>query len=198
MIVCLGDSITYGQLLEPELAWPALVEGYDLWPAAVPGDTTRLGLERFPKEVQAPQPEAVILQFGHNDANRWLTDKSLPRVQKKAFKANLEEMIIRCKRFRITPFLCTLTPTFKSQRYADDCKGYDETIRMVAESKDVRLIDVRLAFFRHPTGSKSLLLPDMLHLNADGQAVFANTVKKALDDWKAEDALDEEETEEEE
>lgn len=186
MIVCIGDSITFGQLLEPELAWPALIKEYDLWPAAVPGDNTRQMLERFPKDVQATSPEAVIIQVGHNDANRWLTDKSLPRVQRKAFKANLEEMIIRANRFKITPFLCTLTPTFKTQKYADDVKGYDETLRMVADSKGVRIIDARLAFFRCPTGSKSLLLPDLLHLNADGQQVFADTVKKALDDWRAE------------
>lgn len=187
MIVCIGDSITYGQLLETELAWPALVKGYDLCPAAVPGDTTRLGLERFPKEVQDLEPEAVIIQLGHNDANRWVTDKNMTRVTRKGFKANLEEMIIRSRKFKIEPFLCTLTPVFKTQKFADDVKGYDETLRMVAVSKGVRLIDVRLAFFRCPTGSKTLLLPDMLHLNADGQQVFANTVQKALDDWKAEE-----------
>lgn len=185
MIVCIGDSITYGQLLETELAWPALIKEYDLWPAAVPGDTTRLALERFPKDVQQLAPEAVIIQFGHNDANRWETDKNMTRVTRKAFRANLEEMIIRARKFKIEPFLCTLTPTFRTQKLADDVKGYDETIRLVAESKHVRLIDVRLAFFRYPMGSKALLLPDMLHLNADGQQVFADTVKKSLDEWKA-------------
>jgi len=187
MIVCIGDSITYGQLLEPELAWPSLLPDHDLLAFGVPGDTTRLMLERFPSDVQSYPAEAVIIQVGHNDANRWETDRKLVRVQKRAFKANLEEMIIRSRRFKMVPFLCTLTPTFKTQKYSDDCKGYDDTLRIVAESKNVRLVDARLEFFRWPHGSKALLLPDMLHLNADGQQVFANAVKKAVDAWKAEE-----------
>ena len=95
MIVAIGDSITAGQGLHPASAWPYRVPGYEgrILAHGVPGDTTRLGLERFPKDVQAYEPEAVIIQFGHNDANRWETDRGLPRVSPDAFHANLHEMV---------------------------------------------------------------------------------------------------------
>ena len=68
MIVCIGDSITFGQhLADPNKAWPRLIRGYRVVPNARPGDTTRLGLERFPKDVQEWLPSHVVIQFGHND-----------------------------------------------------------------------------------------------------------------------------------
>lgn len=177
MIVCIGDSITYGQFLpERSKAWPYLLFGWEVLAAGVSGDTTRLGLERFPRDVQAHQPTAVVIQFGHNDANRWETDHGLQRVSDRAFMANLEEMVDRCRTFEAEPFLCSLTPSYRSDLHASDTYAYDQIIREVARVNIVPLIDVRLAFAK-----REYLMEDGLHLTELGHRVYAEVVQQALD-----------------
>jgi lysophospholipase L1-like esterase len=97
-LVCCGDSITYGQNVRASEAWPAVLErltGHDVRNAGVCGDTTRLGLERFPRDVQIHKPDVVVIQFGHNDANCWETDNGLSRVSAQAYAANIIEMAER-------------------------------------------------------------------------------------------------------
>lgn len=183
-IVCLGDSITFGQYLT-HVAWPKLVVGHSLINAGISNETTRNGLERFPRDVQEVGPKAVILQFGLNDCNRWETDRGLPRVSPAAFVANLEEMVQRCRVFSIRPFLCTLTPTRKTGRHSADAEEYDAALRGVAARMNVELIDVRTAFeaWQDPADTEwaDLVLPDGVHLNEVGHRVFATTVQRTLD-----------------
>lgn len=180
MIVVIGDSITYGQHLDPTQAWPRLLPGDPVLSRGVPGDTTRLGLERFPKDVQEFGPTQVILQFGHNDANRWDTDRGLQRVSPRAFSANLEEMVERCRTFRARPFLCTLTPSRRSEQHAADVARYDRLLRRVADDEGVTIIDVRDVFLRHPE-IDDLIMDDGLHLTARGHEVYAEEVQRVLD-----------------
>lgn len=183
-IVAIGDSITYGQHLEFPLsrAWPLLLDHRNtvIASAGVPGDTTRLGLERFPAHVQSQNPDVVIIQFGHNDANRWETDRGLPRVSDRAFMANLEEMIDRCRAFDAKPLLLTLTPSRRSDQHAADVMMYDNIIRQVAQTSMVPLADVRMAFLGYGD-YRDLLLDDGLHLNELGHVIYAQIVQKALD-----------------
>ena len=179
MIVAIGDSITAGQHLHPSSAWPYRVAGYTIRAFGVPGDTTRLALERFPKEVQQSDPTIVIIQFGHNDANRWETDRGVNRVSPGAFKANLIEMVDRTRKFDAEPMLCSLTQTHRSMQLAEDVVHYDQIVRRVADDEGVRLIDVRAAFdWNDP---HLTLMADGLHLTEHGHQVYADTVQKALD-----------------
>lgn len=178
MIVCIGDSITFGQhLIDDRKAWPWLVEG-TVSSRGVPGDTTRLGLERFPRDVQAECPAVCIIQFGHNDCNRWETDRGLYRVSPRAYKANLEEMVERARTFGAVPLLCTLTPSYRSDTHALDVQRYDSLLRRVADEEAVRLIDVRVAF----ADDRSLVMEDGLHLTEAGHRVYAETAQKVLDE----------------
>jgi lysophospholipase L1-like esterase len=183
MIVCIGDSITYGQHLDNvTLAWPYLLPaGKVSLIAGVPGDTTRLALERFPEDVQDFCPATVIIQFGHNDANRWQTDHGLQRVSPRAFRANLEEMIERCRAFGSRPLLCTLTPSRRSAQHAEDVARYDRLIRRVADEEGVTLIDVRSAFLPDMETEPPLLMEDGLHLTEVGHRVYAGIVQQVLE-----------------
>jgi len=181
VIVCCGDSITAGQYLpEGEKSWPALVTGHELIAAGVPSDTTRLGIERFPRDVQERLPQGVIIQFGHNDCNRWDTDRGLPRVSLKAYTANLEEMVQRCRTFGAQPFLCTLTESERSERHATDVRLYSIHLHALALRLDVPLIDAR---YRLGFSSRTLLMEDGLHLNQEGHRLYALAVQEVLDEW---------------
>ena len=174
-LVCIGDSITAGQFLEPAEAWPALLNtSHEVFSRAVPGDTTRMGLERFPRDVQRMEPGIVVIQFGHNDANRWDTDRGLPRVSELAFMANLIEMADRVRTFGAEPYVCSLTPSRRCVQHADDVDRYDQLVRKVSHEVGVRLIDVRAAF------EEGWLMDDGLHLTAAGQRGYAATVERAL------------------
>lgn len=97
-VIAIGDSCCYGQNVRADQAWPAVLArltGWDVRNEGVCGDTTRLGLERFPKAVQLHKPDAVVIQYGHNDANIWETDNGLPRVSAEGYLANIIEMVDR-------------------------------------------------------------------------------------------------------
>ena len=105
-LIALGDSVTYGQGVRSSEAWPAVLERItrsrvnprkrcDVRNAGVCGDTTRLGLARFPKDVQLHRPDVVCIQFGLNDANVWQSDEGVPRVSCSAYVSNVLEMATR-------------------------------------------------------------------------------------------------------
>lgn len=178
-IVCIGDSITAGQHLAPgEKAWPALIHGHKVIARGVNGDTTRLMLERFPADVQEQAPDVVIIQAGHNDCNRWASDRWLPRVSLEAFAANLREMFSRCRAFDAEPIVCTPTPTRRGIAYEQDLCDYAGTVRLAAHECGVQLVDTSFAF--HTRKLDRVLLADGLHLSAEGHQLYAACVADAL------------------
>src|ERR1044072_1891775 len=108
-VVHMGDSITEGQYIDPSVRWTSLIArrlaerfGEDRFVSVnsgISGETTRLGLERYPRDVQERQTGLLTIQFGLNDCNCWETDHGVPRVSEAAFTANLIEMIERGRVF---------------------------------------------------------------------------------------------------
>ena len=102
-VVCVGDSITFGEHVTSDRRWTTLMAlarpEWNVLNRGVNGETTRDGLLRFPMDVQAPRPDVTVIQFGHNDANTWACDNGLPRVSDQSYVANLREMAIRAKHF---------------------------------------------------------------------------------------------------
>jgi lysophospholipase L1-like esterase len=196
--VFFGDSITAGQYVSPGHHWTTLLRArlgdLEMTPvrysvAAVSGDTTRQGLERFPAEVQSVRPHVMTIQFGLNDCNRWQTDEGLPRVSELAFEANLLEMIGRARRFGTTQvILCTTHPTLRTTTFEDgatyeDCRRrYNEIVRRVAHDADVLLYDIEASFAPLEPRLAELLMepPDVLHLSAAGHAVYADLLEPVL------------------
>lgn len=195
-----GDSITAGQYVSPSLHWTTLLRERlsDLESthvlfsvAAVSGETTRQGLERFPTEVQSVRPHVMTVQFGLNDCNRWQTDEGLSRVSELAFAANLLEIIGRARRFGTTQvILCTTHPTLRTTTFEDgatyeDCRRrYNEIVRRVAHDADVLLYDFEAAFAPLEPRLAELLMepPDVLHLSAAGHVVYADLLEPVLRD----------------
>ena len=175
-VVCVGDSITFGQHLPPDvLPWPARMgaEG-----RGVCGETSRQALERFPRDVQDDPADVTVLQFGHNDANRWASDGGLPRVSLEAFRANLAEMILRCRAFDTPPVLCSITPTRKTREFDRDVHYYSAEVSRVAHSLKVPLVDVRQAFVDGDLDE--LLMDDGIHLTEAGHDLYAATVSAVV------------------
>lgn len=79
VLVCFGDSLTAGAGIDPDQAYPALLqqlldrEGYHykVVNAGVSGNTTKDGLERL-NQVMQQHPQVVVVEFGGNDGLRGL------------------------------------------------------------------------------------------------------------------------------
>jgi lysophospholipase L1-like esterase len=196
-LVHMGDSITYGQYIDSSVRWTTLVEARlraafspDLELVSlnrgISGETTRIGLERFPGDVQEARPDVMTLQFGLNDCNCWQTDEGLPRVSERAFTANLTEMVTRARRFGAREIvMATNHRTLRRDRlpsgevYEDANARYSELLRQVAAETGCTLRDIRAVFEPFSDDELERLLlpsPDLLHLSEEGNAVYADAI----------------------
>ena len=202
-VVYMGDSITEGQYVQPELRWTDIVSSslnrkflpspinLMLLNQGVSGETTRQGLERFARSVQAHQPEVIILQFGLNDCNCWVSDRGLPRVSLTAFRENLKEMIDRARVFGAREIiLSTNHPTLRrkvllsGESLEDSRRRYNDVVREIAAEKAVTLCDIDVAFGSLGDRELEALLlpyPDHLHLSPEGHLKYAATIQPHIE-----------------
>jgi acyl-CoA thioesterase-1 len=197
-VVFMGDSVTFGQHVDPSVRWMGLIDdrltrrylptaiNLRFLNSGVSGETTRQGLERFPRDVQNHYPEVLALQFGFNDCNCWVTDRGLPRVSEAAYRENLIEMIARARCFEVQQIiLSTHYPTMREKLLP--CgeslevrrRRYDQIVREVAKSEAVTLCDIETAFPRVTDPELSQLLlpyPDQLHLSPKGHRRYADQI----------------------
>ncbi len=196
-VVFMGDSITEGQYVHHSLRWTERLVRYirtqvesqeidcdalHFFNRGISGETTRQGLERFPRDVQVLQPDVMTLQFGLNDCNCWDTDRGLPRVSEAAYRANLIEMIDRARAFGARQIiLSTNHPTLRfrilaSRRSLEEHRmRYNEIVREVAVETKVSLCDMELVFSDVKKDELVKLLlpePDVLHLSEAGHQKY--------------------------
>jgi lysophospholipase L1-like esterase len=198
-IVFMGDSITEGQYVVPELRWTDLVaarvrrefESSDsdlhfFYNRGISGETTRQALERFPRDVQNTHPDVMTLQFGLNDCNRWDTDRGLARVSELAYRANLVEMIDRARRFGTRQIILSTNHRTLRNKILANSKTleenrviYNEIVREVARETEVTLCDIEKDFVHFtPEQLRENLLPepDVLHLSPLGHEYYAGLI----------------------
>lgn len=208
-IVAFGDSTTAvrGELrVYPTSLQQAGVEQNWHWHvvnAGVGGNHTDNARGRFETDVLHQNPTAVIIQFGINDAaiDVWKTPPATePRVSIERFEKNLQYFIdalrkTNCDVILMTPNPLTWTDKLRDKYgkppyKADDPDGfnvmlskYAESVRRIAKSKHVTLIDVEKHFREHAAAeNQSLddLLIDGMHPNEKGHRIIASQLLRAL------------------
>lgn len=192
-----GDSICFGQGISIHKGWVPKISGLlerlgkslecniSVTNVSINGNTTRQALERMPYDIQSHEFDAILIQFGMNDCNYWLSDKGLPRVSKSAFEANLHEIIDRALNFGAKIiFLNTNHPTTKNDifpntniSYQESNFAYNKIIRKVAQDrKEVTLNDIENHVFTKNSETKNTiskyLLSDKLHLSIEGHELY--------------------------
>jgi acyl-CoA thioesterase-1 len=201
-LVFFGDSIFFGQYISSHLTWVSRI-GAELHREAGPreimvsnssvnGNTTRLALERIGNDLQLYRPDVVLIQFGLNDCNCWLSDEGHPRVSIRAYSANLHEIIDRARLFGAGMVLLATNHLTQphgplERKQAANAKGtyrarireYNEVTRRVAESSGSSLIDVEKAWIDGPEKAgrgEAMLAPDGLHLSLEGHDFYFQVV----------------------
>ena len=207
-----GDSICVGQGISIHAGWVTRIAwaldklarqcSVDLvvTNASSNGSTTRQALERMPYEVQAHGVDILIIQFGLNDCNYWVSDSGLPRVSPNCFVANLHEILARGRRFGARHiFLNNNHPTTRdcevmsntSLTFERSNRQYNQLVRDVAAaySEIVTLNDIERSFHDVTNGDRGsladLLLCDGLHLSRHGHDVYYETVYGNLEAYVA-------------
>lgn len=176
-IVFLGDSLTAGYGLDPEQAFPKLVEaelrqeGVDatVVNAGVSGDTTAGGLRRLNWIMRQPV-DTLFIALGANDALRGRSVEAardnLRKIIQIARAAHPEARIILAG---------MLAPPNMGPEYR---KSFAEIYPELAKSEDIELMPFLL---EGVAGNPALNLPDGIHPNAEGHRRIARQVTELLD-----------------
>lgn len=191
-----GDSISFGQDISVDLTWVNKMaqqlhqqygnERITVINTSINGNTTRMALERMPYDIQSHEVDVLLVGFGMNDCNYWVTDKGMPRVSPNAFKANLQEIIDRA--FHFGSKQVVLRTNHPSPRkdymintnitYGESNRMYNGIIREVArDNPQVIFVDIEKEFEEYERtegGHKAdaLTLADGVHLSCLGHDLY--------------------------
>lgn len=177
-IVCLGDSITAGYGLEPEQAYPGVLEGLlrergqavSVVNAGISGDTTAGGLRRL-SWIMQQEIDILIVALGANDALRGQPVQST--------EENLRQ-IIRNARSR-QPGIAIILAGMRSppNMGADFSTRYEAIFPRLAKEENVPL----LGFLLEDVAARpELNLGDGIHPNAKGQRLIAENLLELIPD----------------
>jgi acyl-CoA thioesterase-1 len=173
----LGTSLTAGFGLDPEQAYPALIQkkidsaglNYRVINAGVSGETSAGALRRVDWLFQQPV-SVLIVETGANDGLRGLPADSL--------RANIQAIFDRAKRLRPPPKLVLLgmrIPPNYGRTYSQQFQAiYPE----LAHANNAALIPFLL---QGVGGVPDLNQPDGVHPTVEGQLRMAETVWRALE-----------------
>lgn len=193
-----GDSISFGQGVSVDLGWVTKLsaklrkdfpeQNITIINSSVNGNTTRMALERMPYDIQSHNVDILVVGFGMNDCNYWVTDKGVPRVSPLAFEANLKEIINRAYNFCIKEVILRTNHPSPRQTlmtntnitYSDSNAYYNNIIRKVAaEDSRVIFVDVEKEFINYcKLGYRieAFTLPDEIHLSTKGHELYLEII----------------------
>lgn len=176
-IVVLGDSITAGYGLDPEEAYPALLQKkidaaglpYTVTNAGVSGDTTAGGLRRVAWALGQQGADVLVVALGGNDGLRG--------IQPEQTRENLAGIIdkARTKNPRIQVVIAGMQ--MPDNMGAEFTTKFKELYPAIAKEKKVALVPFLL---EGVGGSEELNQEDRIHPTAEGQVKVAETVWKVL------------------
>ncbi len=183
VILFFGNSLTAGYGLEPEEAFPALVQNkldslgldYQVLNAGLSGETTASGNSRLEWVLERQEIDIFVLELGANDGLRGIpteeTNTNLRSIIKQVKEANPSTKIILAG---------MMVPPNMGPEYSE---GFQKLYPTIAEEEEVMLIPFLL---QGVAGETELNQGDGIHPTVEGQKIVANNVwqvlKKAIDE----------------
>lgn len=163
----------------------------------VGGNSSRDGLARFQRDVEAAHPQHLILYFGINDALN--SSKLVPLAE---FRANLQAMVDRARSLGVRTIVLTtpnpIVASYVKARHPNHPQadleaylaGYDAAVRDLARADDLLLADLgreirqsgvpvedARSVIRNEANSRSA---DGVHLTAAGNRLLAGICARLL------------------
>lgn len=171
-LVFIGDSLTAGFGLDPDEAYPALIQkkiegtkwAWRVVNAGLSGDTTAGGLRRLDWILRQPAG-MVVIELGANDGLRGIA----PAVT----KANLRRMIERIREKSPGTRIVLAGMQVPTNMGPEHTEPFKALFPALAEECQVALIPFLL---KDVGGHPDLNQPDGIHPSAAGQAILATNV----------------------
>jgi acyl-CoA thioesterase-1 len=177
-IVILGDSITAGYGLDPQEAYPALLQRkidaaglpYTVSNAGVSGDTTAGGLRRIAWALGQQGADVLVVALGGNDGLRGISPEQT--------EANLGGIIDKAR--AKTPAMKVIIAAMQmpDNMGAEFTGKFKEVFPKVAKEKDAKLVPFLL---EGVGGVEELNQADRIHPTEEGQKKVAENVWKVLE-----------------
>jgi acyl-CoA thioesterase I len=163
-VVFLGDSITAGDGVAPEVTFPSRLGaalGVPVWNAGISGDTTAGALQRLDADVLGHRPRVVVVELGVNDE----VDHHRPAAETLATLRRITRRLGK----KGAAVVLVYTP------FADfDHPVYRQGFRDLARRERVRVVE---NFY---DGIVPRLTVDGIHPTADGHALLARRLEPVL------------------
>lgn len=169
-VLALGDSLTAGNGVAPEEAWPDLLAkrtGWVVINGGVSGDTSGGALLRLPALLEEHHPVIVLVTLGGNDMLRHIAQKETI--------VNLGKILAMIKAHGAKPVLLA-TPKPSAMGAVFQTLSAADFYRGVAEEQQVPLIEDAIAEVLSDPQMKG----DPLHPNAAGHAQLSQKIFDAL------------------
>ncbi|MBH67688.1 MAG: hypothetical protein CMM58_04980 [Rhodospirillaceae bacterium] len=195
-VIFFGDSFTACRGLPQPDTWPSLVSDtvskyfkniaeLEFRTSTAIQENTRGALERVQKDILFAEPDVVTIQYGTNDSTHWISYRGAPIVSQEAFRANLTELVDKCRRFGIQRVVLITNHPVALDRYDingltpdENTQIYDKIVREVAANCACHLADVRTAMEELSPGE--LCLSDEIHVTKFGAKVYAETIAPVM------------------
>ena len=175
VVVCLGDSLTEGFQVEPDAAYPALIQERlrkGDWPklevvnAGISGSTSASAVSRLRWQMRR-KPDILVLALGANDGLRGIPPE--------ATRSNLAAAIDLAREMGVTVLLAgmKMPPNYGPEHV----EAFDALYPELAEKKEVAFIPFLL---EGVAADPKLNLSDGIHPNARGYSIVADIVIEHL------------------
>ena len=177
VILAVGTSLTAGYGIDPDEAWPALVQAridaaglpHRVANAGVSGETSAGALRRMDWLLRHPVA-VLIVETGANDMLRG-QDVS-------ATRANIDGILARARRQAPPPRILLLGMRAAPNLGGAYVQGFSAIYAEVAEKHGAVLVPF---FLEGVAGVQRLNQPDGVHPTAEGHKIIADTVWRALE-----------------
>ena len=189
-VACVGNSVTYGYGLSDRehTAYPVVLQqllgnryevvnfGHSGATLLNHGHRPYMQLPEF-RQAMDFKADLVVIHLGLNDTD----PRNWPNYGDEFigdYRALIDSFRVANPQAKV--WICLMTPIFhRHSRFQSGTRDWHEaiqqTIRRIAATTDVGLIDLHTPLYSRPE-----LFPDALHPNAEGAAIMARTVYSAL------------------
>jgi acyl-CoA hydrolase len=164
-VLALGDSLTYGSGATQDTSYPALlalVSGWQVVNAGVPGESAAQGCARLPELIEEHRPQLVLVLLGGNDFLRRMPERGV---------VDALQSCVELARANRTAVALIPVPRFGAGGIAN-APLYAEAGR----AWNVPVLESGLASLL----ARSTMRADAVHLNAAGYREMAMTIAESL------------------
>ena len=182
VIVAFGDSITRANIgVNEEENWLALLQqklgnGFRCINSGCNGNSAAEAMARYEKDVLSHEPDLVLLEFGGNNQDPYNAARHVSQDRFREYLAQFKAGLPAHCRVVVITFPPVIDEWHSARAAVDGGKvdiriePYREITRQFARDNDYLLFDLYRVIY--PDRYK-LILKDGVHLNAEGQKVFA-------------------------